>query len=132
MKKTKFFFLSLIVLLIISFIFYEKINKNFSKLNKRFFNEIFVENGNAFINLDERIEFISNFVIKNNLQNYKLHKSLERNPDISHRVTEILWPIKRNNNSRNLIIIKKEIIKESLFCKKLIKINGEIFYCKSQ
>lgn len=132
MKKTKIFFLPIIIFLILIFIFYEKINKNFSKLNKRFFNDIFLENGNAFINLDERIEIISNFVTKNNFQHYKLHKSLERNPNISHRVTEILWPIKRTNNSRNLIIIKKDLIKESLSCKKLTKIDGEIFYCKTQ
>lgn len=132
MIKKKFFFLPITIFLILAFIFYEKINKNFSKLNKRYFNDIFVENGNAFINLDERIKFISNYIKKNNLQNYKLHKSLEKNPNISHRVTEILWPIKRINNSTNLIIIKKEIIKESLLCKKLIKINGEIFYCQTQ
>tara|TARA_A100001015_G_C14459444_1_gene507356 strand:+ start:90 stop:488 length:399 start_codon:yes stop_codon:yes gene_type:complete len=132
MKKTKIFFLPIIIFLILIFIFYGKINKNFSKLNKKFFNDIFLENGNAFINQDERIEIISNFVTKNNFQNYKLHKSLERNPNISHRVTEILWPIKRTNNSRNLIIIKKEVIKESLLCKKLTKIDGEIFYCKTQ
>ena len=112
-EKNKNFFLSIAICLIIFFIFYEKVNKNFSKLNKRFFNNIFIQNGNAFINLDKRIEFISNFVKQNNLQNYKLHKSIEKNPEITHRVTEILWPIKRTNNSSNLIIIKKEVIKES-------------------
>ena len=100
MNKTKFFFPLIIILSIISFIFYDKINKNFSKLNKKYFNEMFVENGNAYINLDSRIEIISNFIIKNELSDYNLHKSLEKNPNISHRVTEILWPIKRNNNSK--------------------------------
>ena len=86
MIKKKFFFLPITIFLILAFIFYEKINKNFSKLNKRYFNDIFVENGNAFINLDERIKFISNYIKKNNLQNYKLHKSLEKNPNISHHL----------------------------------------------
>ena len=62
MNKTKFFLLLIIVFSIISFIFYDKINKNFSKLNKRYFNEMFVENGNAYINLDSRIEIISNMI----------------------------------------------------------------------
>ena len=129
MNKTKFFFLLIIIFSIISFIFYDKINKNFSKLNKRYFNEMFVENGNAYINLDSRIEIISNFIIKNELSDYNLHKSLEKNPNISHRVTEILWPIKRNNNSKHLVILKKEINKENIFCKKIKKINEKIYYC---
>ena len=129
MNKTKFFFLLIIIFSIISFIFYDKINKNFSKLNKRYFNEMFVENGNAYINLDSRIEIISNFIIKNELSDYNLHKSLEKNPNISHRVTEILWPIKRNNNSKHLVILKKEINKENIFCKKIKQINEKIYYC---
>jgi hypothetical protein len=129
MNKTKFFLLLIIVFSIISFIFYDKINKNFSKLNKRYFNEMFVENGNAYINLDSRIEIISNFIIKNELSDYNLHKSLEKNPNISHRVTEILWPIKRNNNSKHLVILKKEINKENIFCKKIKQINEKIYYC---
>ena len=129
MNKTKFFFLLIIIFSIISFIFYDKINKNFSKLNKRYFNEMFVENGNAYINLDSRIEIISNFIIKNELSDYDLHKSLEKNPNISHRVTEILWPIKRNNNSKHLVILKKEINKENIFCKKIKQINEKIYYC---
>ena len=129
MNKTKFFLLLIIVFSIISFIFYHKINKNFSKLNKRYFNEMFVENGNAYINLDSRIEIISNFIIKNELSDYNLHKSLEKNPNISHRVTEILWPIKRNNNSKHLVILKKEINKENIFCKKIKQINEKIYYC---
>ena len=129
MNKTKFFLLLIIVFSIISFIFYDKINKNFSKLNKRYFNEMFVENGNAYINLDSRIEIISNFIIKNELSDYNLNKSLEKNPNISHRVTEILWPIKRNNNSKHLVILKKEINKENIFCKKIKQINEKIYYC---
>ena len=129
MNKTKFFLLLIIVFSIISFIFYDKINKNFSKLNKRYFNEMFVENGNAYINLDSRIEIISNFIIKNELSDYNLHKSLEKNPNISHRVTEILWPIKKNNNSKHLVILKKEINKENIFCKKIKQINEKIYYC---
>jgi hypothetical protein len=129
MNKTKFFFPLIIILSIISFIFYDKINKNFSKLNKKYFNEMFVENGNAYINLDSRIEIISNFIIKNELSDYNLHKSLEKNPNISHRVTEILWPIKRNNNSKHLVILKKEINKENIFCKKIKQINEKIYYC---
>jgi hypothetical protein len=44
-------------------------------------------------------------------------------------VTEILWPIKRNNNSKHLVILKKEINKENIFCKKIKKINEKIYYC---
>ena len=62
-------------------------NKNFSKLNKRFFNNIFIQNGNAFINLDKKNLFQTcKTKIIYKITNYisRLKKS-----EITHRVTEI-------------------------------------------
>ena len=129
MQKYRFILFLFCLILIISLIFVGKISRNLDNLNSKFFKEIFIENGNAFINLDNRIEKITKFILDNNFVNYSLHFSLENNPNISHRVTEILWPIRRTNDSKNLIIIKDDISKNGLNCKIVKKISGEIFYC---
>tara|TARA_B100001175_G_C19309172_1_gene542130 strand:- start:83 stop:481 length:399 start_codon:yes stop_codon:yes gene_type:complete len=130
MQKYRLILFLFCFILTISLIFVGKISRNLDNLNSKFFKEIFIENGNAFINLDNRIEKITKFILDNNFVNYSLHFSLEKNPNISHRVTEILWPIRRKNTSKNLIIIKDEISKNDLNCKIINKISSEIFYCK--
>lgn len=129
MQKYRFILFLFCLILIISLIFVSKISRNLDNLNSKFFKEIFIENGNAYINLDNRIEKITKFILNNNFVNYSLQFSLENNPNISHRVTEILWPIRRTNDSKNLIIIKDDISKNGLNCKIVKKISGEIFYC---
>ena len=111
-------------------IFYEKISNNFEKLDKEFFRQISENNGNAFINLNREVKTISFFVRDNDLIHYKLHDSLEKDPNISHRVTEILWPIKRTDNSKNLFIISDQIKNNKIICSKIIILKNQISYCE--
>ena len=129
-KKFKSPTLLICFFLIIIFMFYEKINKNLNKIDKTFLIQISEENGNAFINLDRRVKTISLFVKRNNFPHYKLHESLKKNPNISHRVTEILWPIKRIADSNNLFIISNEIKNNNIICSEIIVLKDQISYCK--
>ena len=129
-KKFKSLALLICFFLIIIFMFYEKINNNLSKIDKTFLIQISEENGNAFINLDRRVKTISLFVKRNNLPHYKLHESLKKNPNISHRITEILWPNKRIADSNNLFITSNEIKNKNIICSEIIDLRDHISYCK--
>jgi hypothetical protein len=129
-KKIKIPILLICLFSTLMFIFYGKISTNFKKLDKEFFRQVSINNGNAFINLNIRVKTISFFVRNKHLTDYKLHKSLEKNPNISQRVTEILWPTRRKDNSKNLFIISDQIKNNKIICSKIIILKNQISYCK--
>jgi hypothetical protein len=129
-KKIKIPILLICFISLFIIIFYEKISNNFEKLDENFFLQIFENNGNAFINLDKKIKTIASFTKYNNLSDYKLHESLEKNPEISHRTTEILWPTRKTANSNNLFIISQQLKNSKSICSKIIILKNQISYCK--
>ena len=64
MQKYRLILFLFCFILIISLIFVGKISRNLDNLDSKFFKEICIENGNAFINLDNRIEKITKFILE--------------------------------------------------------------------
>lgn len=124
-KKFLYFFL---FILIVSFIFFEKIKRNYHFINKKFFENILVSNGGAYINQEKELIDIVQLMEIHNIKNYKLIGYLETNININYRIKEIAWPRQYNDKSKNIFYFKEDLSNKNK-CKNIYQKN-KIILCK--
>lgn len=116
------------IILIITIIFFSKIERNLSNININFLAEIFQENGGGFVNQPEEVKIINKIINDLSLQDYSIFGHLEKNTTINHRIKETNWPLRYNPNSKNLFLTSDDIYTKKN-CSTIIKKNN-IILCR--
>ena len=106
-KKLKFFFITICFLQLI-YIFHFR-----SGFTKEVFINAFKENAGATYSVSKEVIEINNVIKKKRLFDFNLSAALKNNTYIYQRAIEFNYPVRMNENSKNIFFYKKEDIAEN-------------------